>query len=72
MVLVGIAPFEVFQKTSDGLATRRENGQANHDEKDTLQNGEEKAENSKPDEEPTNDEKSDLLKFVHGIGVFIL
>ena len=65
MVQVGISLFKVFQKTPYRFASRREDGQADHDEKDSLKDGEEKAKDSKPDEDPTDDQKSSLLEFVH-------
>ena len=48
------------------FAAGREDGKADHDEKESLKDGEEKAKDSKPDEDPPDDQKSNLLKFVHG------
>jgi hypothetical protein len=63
---MGISPFEVFKKTPDRFAARREDGQADHEEKNSLKDGEKKAKDSKPDEGPPDDQESNLLEFVHG------
>jgi hypothetical protein len=66
VVLVGISLFEVFQQTPYRFASGREDGQADHDEKESLKDGEEKAKDPQPNEDPTDDQKSNLLQFVHG------
>ena len=63
---MGVTCFKVFEKASYGFATRRKNGQTDHHEKDSLKDVEKKAKDSKPDEDPPNDQKSNLLELVHG------
>ena len=67
LIVVRVSCFKVFQKTPYCFAAGRENGEADHDEKDSLKDGEEKAKDSKPDENPADDQKANLLKLVHGI-----
>ncbi len=66
LVLTGISFFEVFQKTPYRLAAGRENGKADHNEKNSLKEGEEKTKDSKPDEDPSDDQNPNFLEFVHG------
>jgi hypothetical protein len=61
-----ISFFEIFYKTPYRFAAGREDGKTDHDEKESLQDWEKKAKDSKPDEDPPDDQKSNLLEVVHG------
>ena len=68
IVLMGIAFFNILQETLHHFAPGREDGKADHDEKDPLEDGKKEAKNPKPDQYPANDPESDLFKFVHKRG----
>jgi len=64
-MMLGITFFEVFQKPLNQVTSGREDRQTDHQKKDSLQDGKKKADDSQPDEEPTDDQHSDLLDRIH-------
>jgi hypothetical protein len=65
LMLVGKPSFDISHETSDQLASGGQDGQADHDENYTLKNRKEKAQDPKPDEDPANDQNSNLLELIH-------
>jgi hypothetical protein len=68
-MLVRIAFFNGSQETSNQSTPGGEDSQTYHDEKDPLKDGEEKAQDSKANENPADDQNSDFFKFFYSVHV---
>ena len=65
-MLVRIALFDGFQETFYQITPGGKDGQANHNEKYSLEYGKEKAKDSKSNKDPANDQNPNRLEFIHG------
>jgi hypothetical protein len=52
---MGVTLFEMPQKPLDHLASRGENGQTDHDEENSLKNGEKKTQDTQYEKSPSDD-----------------
>jgi hypothetical protein len=62
---VGMTLFEVFQKTSYGLASRGKDGQADHNEKYSLKDGKEQTDDPEANKGPADDHYYNFLESIH-------
>jgi len=65
LMVLGVTFFETSQQTFDRFASRREDAQANHDEQDSLKNGEKEAENPQGDNKPSGGQHADFFNLLH-------
>ena len=63
--VVGKTFFDAVQKTFNQCASRGKDRQTDQDEEYPLKDRKEEAKNSQSDEEPADDQNSNLLKFIH-------
>ena len=63
--LMGKTLFDSFHIPPNQCASGRKDGKTDQDEEYPLKKRQEETKNSQPDEEPSNDQNSNLLKFIH-------